>query len=1351
MADSAKDFVVKQNLRVTGNIVSAGAGSVFTGDGAQLDNVDAVTLGGESGGFYRDATNLNAGTISNDRLPATITKNLTGNVTGNVDATGGSGTVDADSGRFTTISGTTASFNTYVGVYGNFDTFDQVFDSSFTRDTFKANVFDPVFDSSLSRKSADDISDGITNKFYTTARFDSDFGIKSTTDLTEGSNLYYTEARVDSDITTTINKTFVDALNINADQVDGVEATSFVRSDQDDTIGANIQFTDGNELRLGTGNDTIIKHTGTQTTVNHTGTGNLVFQADEQTRFTITDNGTTASGLMSTDSINSTGNITATLDLEAYRDVKVDNWLWIYESANGGVAGHLEGTASGGLEIHYHSITPSAGLSIYSHDSQSLVGSLQTVFSAQEGISFENNKLHNVADPISNQDAATKAYVDNTSQGLVVKDGVKAASTADLSTLPNVGTVTYNNTAGPDSGVGSGFSFTGQLDSIDGYTLTTNDRVLIKNQTNEPENGIYRWVNNTTLTRAVDADQDSELGGGVFVFVENGTINASNGYVTSHSGLTNVGTDSIIWTQFSGAGFIEAGDGLIKTGNVIDVNLSDGAGGTSGLKVETDQLKINLGAGGTGLEISSNVLQIADDGVGASKVNFGLGAGQISTADLPEDSVSGNTYFTVARARNALSYDSNGIVTYDYSTGQISSLSLDSIFSQKFANVDSSNVIIGFNTYDSVAGTFNVIIGYEGASQTEDVDQSVVVGYQAGKFVKDINNSVLIGDRVNAPGDGIRFYGGANLSSLTDAVVIGTEAMGGQNDVIIGNQANFYGRTSEFWQSYNTLNVMMGYQAGYMASYSSGTNTGNIFSQRSVIMGGQAGYEHAHRDAVIIGHNAAKGTSSAGLTSSNRDNVVIGVGAFLDMKAGQADDNVAIGKEVLYNAGNTQSADENVFIGERAGYNAGQTARILRNIMIGSRAGYTLNGDFNIGIGYYALDDATGDYNTSIGYQSGLGTQSNAAASLTGNDNIFLGFNAKPVNTNTSNTMVIGSATVSEGIQRLEIPAMTDATTGHGVGSILTLLEDGDGRYIGFDSAPSVLDSASVAPYARAAISVVGDGVSYEQGTGVITISTVTNSFQVTQAGHGLREGHAVYEDDVAGWVKALATDSGHQLATHVVVDFVDSDTFGIAQNGIFTIGETGSVSPAISLTAGEYYYTGNVDSGVPVIAQPATSVQPLFYALSSTQIELNVEHAINVFSPDEPLNVSSTAGNFTVTGNLKINGLGVPKVATVSPGGTYYFDSGNVAKLTMTADASMQFDSPGTLYDGAGFTILAKNTDASAHRLTLTTPNGVTLHTVGENKVTVNAGNIAILSGVIYGEKDILLTSTQMDSSITG
>ena len=56
----------------------------------------------------------------------------------------------------------------------------------------------------------------------------------------------------------------------------------------------------------------------------------------------------------------------------------------------------------------------------------------------------------------------------------------------------------------------------------------------------------------------------SVLEGGTFVFVEEGTANADNGYVVSTDGTITVGTTAHVWTQFSGAGQITAGDGLAK-------------------------------------------------------------------------------------------------------------------------------------------------------------------------------------------------------------------------------------------------------------------------------------------------------------------------------------------------------------------------------------------------------------------------------------------------------------------------------------------------------------------------------------------------------------------------------------------------------------------------------------------------------------------------------------------------------------------------------------------------------------------------------------------------------------------
>lgn len=80
-----------------------------------------------------------------------------------------------------------------------------------------------------------------TNLYYTDTRFDTRLATKTTNDLSEGpSNLYHTSTRVNSLIDTRVTKTFVDALNVDADTLDGLNSTQFLRSDVDDTHLGNL-------------------------------------------------------------------------------------------------------------------------------------------------------------------------------------------------------------------------------------------------------------------------------------------------------------------------------------------------------------------------------------------------------------------------------------------------------------------------------------------------------------------------------------------------------------------------------------------------------------------------------------------------------------------------------------------------------------------------------------------------------------------------------------------------------------------------------------------------------------------------------------------------------------------------------------------------------------------------------------------------------------------------------------------------------------------------------------------------------------------------------------------------------
>ena len=182
------------------------------------------------------------------------------------------------------------------------------------------------------------------------------------------------------------------------------------------------------------------------------------------------------------------------------------------------------------------------------------------------------------------QSLANKAYVDQVAQGLDTKPSCRAGTTADLS-------ATYNNGS---SGVGATLtaSSNGAI-VVDGVSLSVGDRLLVKNQTTAAENGIYSVTTQGdgstafVLTRATPEDQPSELSGGAFVFVEEGTANADNGYVFTHTGAPTFGTTALDVAQFSGAGQIDAGAALSKTGNRLDVEVDD-----SSIEVATDALRV---------------------------------------------------------------------------------------------------------------------------------------------------------------------------------------------------------------------------------------------------------------------------------------------------------------------------------------------------------------------------------------------------------------------------------------------------------------------------------------------------------------------------------------------------------------------------------------------------------------------------------------------------------------------------------------------------------------------------------------------------------------------------------------
>ena len=268
-------------------------------------------------------------------------------------------------------------------------------------------------------------------------------------------------------------------------------------------------------------------------------------------------------------------------------------------------------------------------------------------------VDVNSSRISNLTDPTQDQDAATKSYVDNVVNGLDVKESVKVATTANLAS-------TYNNGAGTLTA-----SSNGAL-SIDGVTVSTNDRVLVKNQTDTKQNGIYVVTatgdgsNPFVLTRAGDADAASEITGGTFTFVEQGTANSENGFVFTHDGTPTLGTTAITVTQFSGAGQITAGAALTKSGNQLDVAVDD-----STIEVSSDALQIKTTyPGQASITTLGTITTGVWNGTAIAATSGGTGLTSYSTGDIIRAS-GANTLAALSLGANGKILQSDGSnVTY---------------------------------------------------------------------------------------------------------------------------------------------------------------------------------------------------------------------------------------------------------------------------------------------------------------------------------------------------------------------------------------------------------------------------------------------------------------------------------------------------------------------------------------------------------------------------------------------------------------------------------------------------------------------------------------------------------------
>jgi hypothetical protein len=292
-------------------------------------------------------------------------------------------------------------------------------------------------------------------------------------------------------------------------------------------------------------------------------------------------------------------------------------------------------------------------------------------------VNANSNFVSNVLDPQLPQDAATKAYVDATAQGLFPKASVRVISRENI-TLSGTQTV-------------------------DGVLLNEGDRVLVAGQTSGSENGIY-VVASGTWARSDDANTDGKVKAGLFTFVTEGSVNQDSGWVLATDNPIFVGTTSLLFTQFSGAGQISAGDGITKTGNTLNVVTA----GSDRIVVNADSIDLAT----AGVQGTYNIVTTDQYGRTVSAFLRTLTAGTTGLSITDGDGVNANPIISLAGDVVAIAnITGNGLVSRT-ATGTMATRTIQGTSNQiTLADGDgvSGNPTVSLTDFGT-SGTYNVVI-----------------------------------------------------------------------------------------------------------------------------------------------------------------------------------------------------------------------------------------------------------------------------------------------------------------------------------------------------------------------------------------------------------------------------------------------------------------------------------------------------------------------------------------------------------------------------------------------------------------------------------------------------------------
>ena len=376
-------------------------------------------------------------------------------------------------------------------------------------------------------------------------------------------------------------------------------------------------------------------------------------------------------------------------------------------------------------------------------------------------------------------DLTNKAYVDMVVQGYAIKAEAQCATT---------GNITLSG-----------------LQTIDGYTTLAGDRVLVKNQSNQANNGIYA-ASSGAWSRTSDANTYASLVS-AFIFIQNGSTQQNSGWVCTIPSSGTLGTTPITWSQLASAASYFAGTGLTLSSYTFSITNTAVTTGSYGSASSVGTFTVNAqgqltSAGSTSISIAPSQINatIPNSGLTNSSVTFNgvsvaLGGSGTITAQTPNA-------LTIGTGLSGGSFNGSAAVTIA-NTGVLS-------FSAGTTGFTPSTATTGAVT---LGGTLNVANGGTGAT--------TLTGYVYGNGTGAFTASTTI-PNTSITGLGTMSTQNANSVAITGGTINNTS-------IGVTTQAAAYFTTLSANAVTNTTPALSFNASNCIASF--GSTTANSYNQ----------------------------------------------------------------------------------------------------------------------------------------------------------------------------------------------------------------------------------------------------------------------------------------------------------------------------------------------------------------------------------------------------------------------------------------------------------------------------------------------------------------------------------------